>query len=415
MFLVHGSRVNCLLATSSSLKPLDGIRILDLSHTLAGPFATMLLSDLGARVIKVESPAGDETRSWAPHVNGFSAYFASINRGKESVVINLKREEGRNVLYRLVKDTHVIIENFRPGVREKLGVDPETIFSVNPDIIYCSIKGFGTGSTPYRDLPAYDIIIQAMSGLMASTGEEGRPPVRVSFALFDVMTAYMAALNILAALLAKREDRLESGAYIEVPMYDVAIYSMVYVPNIYLMTRREPRRMGSGHPSIVPYQAFKAGDGKYFILAAANDRLWARACEALGMPELAEDPRFRTNLDRVRNRDALVKILEQVFAARPRDHWVKLFRSKGVPAAPVYSVGEVFSDPHVTERKLVMQMPHPSLGSIPQLTYPVTINGVRPVSSRYPPLKGEHTDKVLMELGFSEKELEELRKLGAIE
>lgn len=397
-----------------TFKPLKDVLVIDLSHTLAGPFATMVLADLGARVIKVESPAGDETRTWAPHVKGFSAYFASANRGKESVVINLKLEEGRNVLYRLVRNADVVIENFRPGVREKLGVDPDTLFNINPKLIYCSIKGFGLDDTPYRDLPAYDIIIQALSGLMGSTGEEGRPPVRVSFALFDIMTAYLAVINILAALKTRNEGLIKGPTYIEIPMYDAAVFSMAYIPVIHLMTGKEPKRMGSAHPSIVPYQAFRGSDGKYFILAAANDRLWVKACEALGMHELAQDPRFRTNPDRVRNRDELVKLLSEVFSRKPRDYWVRLFREHGVPVAPVYSVGEVFKDPHIMKHGVVAKLPHPTLGEVPQLTYPAVINGERPMSEKHPPLKGEHTDKILREFGFSDKEIKESRAKGVV-
>lgn len=390
------------------VKLLEGILVLDLSHTLAGPFATMLLSDLGARVVKVESPHGDETRSWAPHVNGFSAYFSSINRGKESIVVDLKTSKGKEIVYRLAKKAHVVVENYRPGVREKLGVDPDTLFKMNPELVYCSIKGFGLDNTPYHDLPAYDIIIQALSGLMASTGEEGRPPVRVSFALFDVMTGYLAALNIVAALLAKKEGKVRGSVYIEVPMYDTAIYSMVYIPIIYLMTGRKPKRMGSAHPSIVPYQAFEAGDGRYFILAAANDRLWEKACKALGKHELAEDPRFKTNLDRVKNREELIEILQEIFSKKPRDYWIKLFRKYGVPVAPVYEVDEVFEDPHVKSRRIVTRLPHPLLGEIPQLAYPVWINNERPMSKQHPPLLGEHTIKILKELGYSDEDINEL-------
>lgn len=388
--------------------------MLDLSHTLAGPFATMLLADLGVRVIKVESPSGDETRSWAPLVKGFSAYFSSINRGKESIVIDLRCDEGKRIVYELTRRANVVVENYRPGVREKLGVDPDTLFKVNPELIYCSIKGFGLKDTPYRDLPAYDIIIQALSGLMASTGEEGRPPVRVSFALFDVMTGYMAALNIVSALLAKKEGRMKGPVYIEIPMYDTALYSMVYVPIIYLMTGKKPKRMGSAHPSIVPYQAFKAGDDKYFILATANDRLWEKMCKAIGRPELAEDPRFKTNPDRVKNREQLMRILEEIFSKKPRDYWVKLFQEHGVPVAPVYEVDEVFQDPHVKAHEIVVELPHPLLESIPQLAYPVWINNERPMSKQYPPLMGEHTRNILRELGYNDKEIEELYAKGVV-
>ncbi len=228
------------------------------------------------------------------------------------------------------------------------------------------------------------------------------------------MTAYLAVINILAALRARAEGLAKGPTYVEIPMYDAAVFSMSYIPVIYLMTGREPKRMGSAHPSIVPYQAFMGSDGKYFILAAANDRLWVKACEALGMPELAQDPRFRTNPDRVRNREELVKILSEVFSQKPRDYWVRLFREHGVPAAPVYSVGEVFKDPHIIKHGVVVRLPHPTLGEVPQLAYPAVINGERPMSEKHPPLKGEHTDEVLRWLGFSEDKVRELRAKGVV-
>ena len=387
---------------------LEGTRILDLSHTLAGPIATMILSDLGCEVVKVESPAGDETRTWAPHVDGESAYFLSINRGKKSVVVNLKSEAGRRIVYKLVERSDVVIENFRPGVPERLGVDYRSLLKYNPKIIYCSIKGFGAKS-PYATKPAYDIIIQAMSGLMATTGEEGGPPVRVSFALMDVFAGMIGAIHVLAALYSNKRP-----CYIEVPMYDVAVFSMCYVPMIYLLTGRKFPRMGSAHPSIVPYQAFKGSDGKYFILAAANDRLWLAMCEALGMKELAEDPRFRTNPDRVKNRDELIPILEGVFSRRPRDHWVELFEKAGVPAAPVYELEEVFDDPHIRASGLVVKLKHRKLGEIPQLALPTFVDEKKLFSSLAPPLLGEHTKQVLKELGYSEEEVERLRSEGVI-
>ncbi|RLG83973.1 MAG: CoA transferase, partial [Thermoprotei archaeon] len=300
-----------------SWKPLRGVRVLDLSHTLAGPFATMVLADLGAEVVKIEPPGGDETRSWAPFVDGESAYFMSINRGKKSVVVNLKDPRGREIIYRLARRSHVVIENFRPSVAERLGVDYSTISRVNPGVVYVSIKGFGSRS-PYASKPAYDIVIQGMSGLMATTGEEGRPPVRVSFALFDVITGLLAAVYTLAALRSG-----ERPIHVEVSMYDAAVFSMCYVPMIYLLTGRKPPRMGSAHPSIVPYQAFRGSDGRWFIVAAANDRLWRALCRAIGLEELADDPRFRTNADRVRNRGELVPILEKVFSEKPRSYWLK--------------------------------------------------------------------------------------------
>ena len=393
--------------------PLRGIRVLDLTRVLAGPFCSMTLADLGAEVIKIEIPGrGDDTRAYPPFVGGVSSYFLSINRGKKSVTLNLKTEEAREAFYRLARRCDVLLENFRPGVTERLGVDYQTIHEVNPRLIYCSISSFGqTG--PYARWPGYDLIVQGMGGLMGITGEPGRPPVRIGVAITDIGAGMWAAIAILAALRAR--DRTGEGQHIDVSMLDGSVAWMTYVAGNYFATGRVPPRMGSAHPSIVPYQGFEAADGKTVLIAAGNDRLWALLCRGMGLEDWIDDPRYATNDKRVENRDVLIPALAREFKRRTRDEWLERLRALGFPCAPVYTIDEIFSDPHVLHRGMLVEMEHPEVGRIKQIGPALKLSETPCVVGSPPPALGEHTEEVLRSLaGYSDEEIEALRRAGAI-
>ncbi len=371
----------------------------------------MILGELGADVIKVEPPRGDETRQWSPIVNGESAYFMSINRNKRSIVINLKDERGREIVHKLVREADVVVENFRAGVAKSLGIDYETLKEINPKLIYCSIRGFGD-SSPYSQRPAYDIILQAMSGLMATTGEEGRPPVRVSFALFDIISGLIAAISILGALIER--EKTGKGKRIEVSLYDSSIFGMSYIPMIYLMTGRVPPRLGSAHPSIVPYQAFLCKDGKWLIVAVTNEKFWSNFCRAIGREDLIEDERFRTNPDRVRNRDLLIPILEEIMKGKTREEWMKIFEEYGVPYGPVYELNEVFEDPHIKSSRIVVELDHESLDKVKQILFPALFDGRRLKPKSAPPTLGSSAREILKELGYPDDLVDSLISEGVV-
>lgn len=395
-------------------KPLEGIRVLDVSRVLAGPFCTMILGDLGAEVIKVEEPLrGDETRSWGPpFINGESAYYLSINRNKKSITVNLKRKEGVEIIYKLAEKSDVFIENFRPGVAERLGIDYETISKINPKIIYCSISGFGqTG--PYRDYPAYDLLIQAMSGFMSITGEEGRPPVRIGVAVFDIGAAMYAAIAIISALY--RREKTGVGERIDISLLDTGVSWLTYMAMNYFATGENPRKMGSAHPSIVPYQCFKDKFGRYFAIAIGNDEHWRRLCKAIGREDWINDERYSTNPNRVKNREELIEELSKIFEGNSREYWMKILIEHSVPCAPVNEISEILNDPQVIHREMVKEIIHPKIGLIKQLGIPIKYANTKLEIENPPPTLGQHTEEVLTKiLGYEKEKILNLKMNGVI-
>ena len=374
----------------------------------------MILADLGAEVIKIEMPGrGDEARSWGPpFIGGESAYFLSVNRNKKSVTINLKTEEGREILYKLVEKSDVFIENFRPRVTEKLKINYEKISKINPRIIYCSISGFGyTG--PYKDRPAYDIIIQGMSGIMSITGEESRPPVKVCVSITDLTAGMYAAIAILSAIIAR--EKSGKGLWIDISLLDSAVSLLTNVAANYFATRVVPKRMGSAHPNIVPYQCFKAADDKYLTIAVGNEEIWKRFCRVLGLEKLIDDPEFATNQKRVQNREKLVSILNEIFLTKKRDEWIDLLLKNDIPCGPVNTVDEVFRDPQIFERNMLTEVKLPTGEVIQQIGIPIKFSEIHLTIRSPPPLLGQHTEEVLKNLlNMSAEEINQLKEKGVI-
>ena len=390
---------------------LAGIRVLDLSRVLAGPYCTMLLSDLGADVVKVERPGeGDETRTWGPpHAGGEAAYFLSVNRGKRSVAVDLSRDEGRSLAQRLAARADVVLENFRAGTAERLGLGYDELSPANPGLVYCSIGGFGSGRVP-SGRPGYDFVVQAESGLMAITGEEDGPPLKVGVAVVDVLAGYAAATSILAALVARASTG--RGERLEVSLLDAALSALVNVGQSSLVTGSEARRYGNAHPNIVPYQTFEASDGTIAV-AAANDGLYRRLCNAIDRADLADDERFATNPARVENRDALIAELQRVFATRAADEWISLLEEAGVPAGKVRGALEAIEEATRAGRDATTTVEHPTAGLLRLVASPLRpASGTR--APEAPPLLGQHTREVLHEIGCSDDELDALERDSVI-
>ena len=369
--------------------PLEGVRVLDLSRVLAGPYATMMLADLGADVLKIEHPErGDDTRHWGPpFAEGESAYFLSVNRNKRSAGVNLKDPEGLEKVKKLATNADVVIENMRRGALEKLGLGYEALKELNPGIVYCSITGFGPG--PDEDRPGYDFLIQARGGIMGITGFPDGEPTKVGVAIADIVCGLQAAMAVLAAL--HRRSVIGEGARIEVPLFESQLSWLANRAQEYLVSGEDVGRLGNAHPSIVPYQTFDASDKK-LALAVGNDTQFKNLCQAVGRPELTGDERFAENPGRVANREELVTLLEEEFRKKTADEWVEEIREAGVPCGPVNALADVFSDDHVLGSGMLRDVKHPAAGKLEMLASPILVDGERLPIRRPPPILGQHTE-----------------------
>jgi crotonobetainyl-CoA:carnitine CoA-transferase CaiB-like acyl-CoA transferase len=403
--------------------PLSHVKVLDLSRILAGPWAGQILADLGADVIKVERPgAGDDTRSWGPPFlkdrggaeTKEAGYYLSVNRGKRSVTLSIDKPEGQRIVRALAARADIVLENYKVGTLARFGLGYEDLKAVNPKLIYCSVTGFGqTG--PRREQAAYDFMIQAMGGMMSVTGERddkpGGGPQKVGIPIVDLMTGMYAAVAVLAAL-ARREVS-GAGEYVDIGMLDVQVATLANQAMNFLVSGKVPRRTGNAHPNIQPQDVFACRDGQ-IALAVGNDGQFAKLCEVLGQPALAQDERFAKNASRVRNLAVLHPLIAGLLKEHDRSHWVAALDAAGVPAGPINAIPEVFEDRQVKHRRMLVDVPHPLSGTVPQVASPMRFTAAPLVHDRAPPLLGEHTVEILRDIGIGDAQIEELRKSGVV-
>ncbi|MBI3492041.1 MAG: CoA transferase [Acidobacteria bacterium] len=377
---------------------------------MAGPFCAMLLADLGADVIKIEPPSGDPTREMPGAVGADSPSFNAVNRGKRSVVLNLKTKEGRDVFLQLARTTDIVIENYRPGVMASLGLDYGTLSAINPRLIYASISGYGqTG--PQRAKGGFDLIAQGVSGIMSITGEPGGPPVKSGVPITDLSAGLFALVGILAAVEARH--RTGVGQQVDASLVDAGVALSVWEATEYFSGVGIPTALGSAHRMNAPYQAIRCADG-YITIGAANERLFRRLCETLGHPEWRTLPEFVDNASRVKHRAALAERIESITSREPRAHWLDLLEANDIPCGPINDYAQVFADPQVVAREMIVNVDHPTLGPLTTLGSPIKMSGTPPDVTRRAPMLGEHTDEVLAEAGLSKDEIAALRQSGAV-
>ncbi len=395
-------------------QPLSDIKVLDLSRVLAGPYCSMMLGDLGAEVIKVELPeAGDDTRHWGPpEAGGEAAYYLCLNRNKRSLTVNMKTAPGREIIRKLALRSDILIENYKVGTLQKMGLGYADLRRENPRLIYCSITGFGQNG-PYKDKPGYDFMIQGMGGIMSFTGEPDGPPMKVGVAIVDITAGLFATSAILAAL--RHRDLTGEGQFVDIALLDAVLAWLANVGSNYLVSGELPRRYGNGHPNIVPYEPFKAGDGVYFALAVGNDRQWVNFCNLAGLEPLARDPRFATNPQRVLHREELIPIIAAKMLEKTSSEWLQQLDELKIPCGPINTLDKVFADPQVKARQMVAEVPHPTAGMVKLVASPMKFSQTSCQIHRHPPLLGEHTEEVLSAvLGYSREEIDALRQEGAI-
>ena len=392
--------------------PLKGIRVLDLTRILAGPYATMILRDLGAEVIKIEQPGvGDEARDFGPFKNDFSLYFMSVNRGKKSITLNLKSPRGKELFLELVKGSDILVENFRPGTMEKLGLDYESLKTHHPSLLYAACSGFGqTG--PYAMRGAYDMIIQGMGGIISITGEPDRPPVRVGTSIGDITSALFTAIGILSAL--RHRDQTGEGQLIDVGMLDCQVAILENAMVRYFSTGDIPRPLGRRHPAITPFEIFESADG-YVVIAIGNNELWRKFCEHVDHPELIDDERFHTNALRTENHESLFPILAEIMCRRTTDEWVEALETIGVPCGPVNTVDKVANDPQVLARDMIAEVEHNTTGTVQIPGIPIKLSETPGQIDAPAPNLGEHTSEILTGLlGLEAEEVNQLKQNGIV-